>query len=56
MTELSGKFNLKNLKVGDPVRVFDLNGSRVGQPPGGWEGTVTKKGTKLVTVAYEMKT
>lgn len=38
------------LKVGDEVRVFDVNGNRLGQPEGGWVGTVTKVGRKLVTI------
>jgi hypothetical protein len=38
--------------LGDEVRVFDMNGTRHGQPPGGWTGRVTKSGPKLVTIAY----
>lgn len=43
---------LSSLKVGDPVKVFDINGIRMGQPPGGWDGVVAKVGRKLVTVEY----
>jgi hypothetical protein len=38
------------VEVGEEVRVFDVNGSRVGQPPGGWTGEVVKAGPKLVTI------
>ena len=41
-----------NLEVGDEVRVFDRNGSHMGQPPGGWPGKVVKIGRKYVTVEY----
>ena len=41
-----------DLKVGDEVRVFDINGRRMGQPDGGWQGTVTKVGRTLVYVDY----
>lgn len=41
-----------DLKVGDDVRVFDQNGSRMGQPPGGWLGKVVKIGRKYATVEY----
>lgn len=32
------------------MRIFDVNGSRLGQPAGGWPATVVKVGTKLVTL------
>lgn len=38
--------------VGDEVRVFDVNGRRNGMPKGGWPGTVTAVGRKLMTVSY----
>lgn len=41
-----------DLKVGDEVRVFDRNGSHMGQPPGGWPGKVVKIGRKYATVEY----
>lgn len=44
--------SLQDLKVGDRVQVFDANGSREGQPPGGWDGTVVKVGRRLITVTY----
>lgn len=44
--------NYRDVKPGDQVRVFDVNGDRVGQPAGGWEGTVVKAGPKLVTIDY----
>lgn len=40
------------LAVGDAVVVFDVNGRRRGQPPGGWPGLVTKVGRTLVTIRY----
>jgi len=43
---------LADLKPGDRVQVFDVNGSRNGQPKGGWDGIVTKVGRKLITVTY----
>lgn len=39
-------------KVGDPVKVFDVNGDRHGQPADGWDGNVVKAGSKLVTITY----
>lgn len=39
-------------KVGDTVKVFDVNGKRRGQPEGGWDGKVLKVGRKLVTIEY----
>jgi hypothetical protein len=39
-------------EVGDEVRVFDVNGKRVGQPEGGWAGEVVKAGPKLIHVRY----
>ncbi|TMR10080.1 hypothetical protein ETD86_40870 [Nonomuraea turkmeniaca] len=40
------------LKVGDEVRIFDVNAKRMGQPEGGWVGKVTKVGRTLITVHY----
>jgi len=37
-------------EVGQEVRVFDVNGRRMGQPEGGWVGFVTKIGRTLFTV------
>lgn len=37
----------------DKVRVFDVNGSRSGQPEGGWIGTVVKVGRTLAHIDYE---
>lgn len=45
--------DLRQLAVGDRVQVFDVNGSRMGQPAGGWDGTVVKVGRKLITVQYK---
>ena len=42
----------EKLTVGQEVRVFDVNGSRMGQPPGGWPGTITGIGRTLVHVDY----
>lgn len=39
-------------RVNEEVRVFDVNGSRVGQPEGGWPGTVIKVGRRYATVSY----
>jgi len=39
-------------EVGDTVKVFDINGKRVGQPEGGWDGEVTKVGRALITIKY----
>lgn len=44
------------LKVGDEVRVFDVNGKRIGQPEDGWIGTVTKVGRTLVYIEYAGRT
>lgn len=43
---------MPDIKVGDEVRVFDVNGSRMGQPQGGWHGSVVKVGRKLVDIKY----
>ena len=40
------------VKVGDKVKVFDINEKRVGQPEGGWDGEVIKVGRALVTITY----
>ena len=47
---------MTTLKAGDEVRVFDVNGKRVGQPDGGWPGTIVKVGRTLVHVAYRSRT
>lgn len=44
--------DITDLKPGDRVQVFDVNGSRMGQPPGGWDGEVTKVGRTLIHVRY----
>jgi hypothetical protein len=44
------------VKAGDEVRVFDVNGKRVGQPESGWPGTVVKVGRTLAHVAYGART
>lgn len=49
---MSEKSALAELKAGDRVQVFDVNGSRMGQPKGGWDGEVVKVGRKLITVKY----
>ena len=41
------------VKVGDPVKVFDVNGSRRGQPLGGYDGEVKRVGRVLVTIHYQ---
>lgn len=46
--------SLKDLKVGDRVQVFEQWTRNV--PPGGWDGEVVKKGTKLITVKYNYST
>ena len=43
---------MATVKLGDKVKVFDINGHRHGQPEAGWDGEVVKVGTKLVTIAY----
>jgi len=40
------------LEVGQSVRVFDVNGARVGQPEGGWPGEVVRVGRKLVYITF----
>jgi hypothetical protein len=52
MSTARGTNDLYQLKVGDRVQVFSVNGPRRGQPKGGEDGTVTKVGRKLVTVEY----
>jgi hypothetical protein len=47
-TEVEQKFT-----VGQKVKVFDVNGPRMGMPVGGWDAVVTKVGRKLVTVKHE---
>jgi hypothetical protein len=41
-----------DIKLGDEVRVFDVNGRRMGQPEGGWPGTVVRVGRKLADIKY----
>ena len=43
---------MEKIKVGDKVRVFDVNGRRMGQPDGGWEGEVVRVGSKLAGITY----
>lgn len=43
---------MSDLKPGDAVKVFDVNGRRMGQPEGGWDGTVVKVGRKLAYIDY----
>jgi hypothetical protein len=52
-TDTTPKTGLYALEVGDRVQVFDINGRRMGQPAGGWDGTVVKVGRKLITVQYQ---
>lgn len=47
---------MPNIKIGDEVRVFDTNGSRMGQPDGGWHGVVVKIGRKYATIDYGRRT
>jgi hypothetical protein len=47
---------MNDLRVGDEVRVFDVNGRRMGQPEGGWPGTVTRVGRTLMDVSYNNRT
>ena len=42
----------KKLKVGEEILVFDTNGTKVGQPEGGWVGQVISVGPKYITVKY----
>jgi hypothetical protein len=51
MSEITAT-TLADLKAGDRVQVFDVNGLRMGQPKGGLDGTVVKVGRKLITVQY----
>lgn len=44
--------DMTGVKVDDELFVYDVNGSRVGQPPGGWPGTVAKVGRKYFIVKY----
>lgn len=41
-----------DLTVGQPVKVFDRNGTRAGQPLGGWDGTVVKVKREYVEIDY----
>jgi hypothetical protein len=43
---------MDTIKPRDEVRVFDTNGSRVGQPEGGWLGIVVKVGRTLAHIDY----
>jgi hypothetical protein len=49
---LARELSASDLCVNQPVRVFDTNGSRMGQPEGGWPGRVVKIGRTLVTIDY----
>ena len=40
------------IQAGDEVRVYDVNGKRVGQPEGGWRGKVVKVGRTLAHIHY----
>lgn len=40
------------VQPGDEVRVFDVNGRRMGQLEGGWPGRVVKVGRTRVYIAY----
>lgn len=40
----------KKFTEGDEIRVFDVNGKRMGQPQGGWPAQIVKVGRTLVTV------
>lgn len=41
-----------SVRVGDQVRVFDVNGRKRGQPEDGWPGVVEHVGRTLVTIAF----
>ena len=43
---------MADIKPRDEVRVFDTNGSRAGQPEGGWMGHVVKVGRTLAHIDY----
>jgi hypothetical protein len=43
---------MTGISVHDEVRVFDVNGKRMGQPEGGWPGRVVKVGRTLVYIEY----
>lgn len=43
----------EDLFEGQEVRVYDKNGTRAGQPLGGWAGTITKVKRDYVTVWYD---
>ena len=43
---------MAGIKLRDEVRVFDINGSRAGQPEGGWMGHVVKVGRTLAYIDY----
>lgn len=47
---------MTEIKVGDEVKVFDVNGHRFGQPEDGWDGIVVKVGRKLVDIKYNFCT
>ena len=42
----------ENVTAGDEVRVFDVNGRRMGQPEGGWPGTVVKVTPSRAYIVY----
>lgn len=44
-----------DIKLGDEVRVFDVNGRRNGQPEGGWPGEVVRVGRTLVDIQYRSR-
>lgn len=46
---------MTGIKVGEEVRVYDRSGRRMGQPDGGWPGTVVKVGRKYITIDYGPK-
>jgi hypothetical protein len=47
---------MAEIKVGDEVRIFDVNGRRMGQPEDGWPGNVVKVGRKLADIEYGGRT
>jgi hypothetical protein len=44
--------NKADMHVGMSVKVFDINGSRLGQPDGGWDGEVTSVRRTQCTIRY----
>jgi hypothetical protein len=49
----TGPGDTARVQAEDEVRVFDRNGTRVGQPEGGWPGRIVKVGRTRAHITYK---